>query len=341
MRSVLVATARYRDSRPLRCLMLMTLLLLAGLWAEQVLALKGQPKLGPEAVPITQQTEYLRTAPAPDYWTLSPFYLPQQTSSACSLASLAMALNALRGLPARSDERLVTQPALLKKMAQAAWTRQVAEGGSGVTLDGLVALVKKSLARFQLRNYVVEVIRPANEPSRDLGATAPSAFRQRGVRPRRHSGLFQSGRGDGGLGWATRLADWGLRRPRRASADPGRGSGVVCTLLDGGYPTPEGHATPGTGQTRAARRRNRRSDLDQAPDPPLNVHAAPAHPISPHDGRPRLLPTPARRQPRNRPSPPRTWSPRPTPTARASPTKRANSCSSGCRSDYAPWPITS
>ena len=142
---------------------LLTTLLLAGLGAEPVLALKGQPKLGPEAVPITQQIEYLRTAPAPDYWKLSPFYLPQQTSSACSLASVVMALNALRGLPARSDQQLVTQSILLKKMSQAKWTKQVAEGGSGVTLNGLVALVQQSLARFQLRDYGVEVIRPANE----------------------------------------------------------------------------------------------------------------------------------------------------------------------------------
>jgi hypothetical protein len=147
---------------------LLTTLLLAGLWAEPVLALKGKPKLGPEAVPITQQTDYLRTAPAPDYWKLSPFYVPQQTSSACSLASVVMALNALRGLPARSDERLITQSALLKKVAQAAWVKQVAEGGSGVTFDGLVALVKKSLARFQLRDYGVEVIRPGDEQPETL-----------------------------------------------------------------------------------------------------------------------------------------------------------------------------
>jgi hypothetical protein len=142
---------------------LLTTLVLAGLGAEPALALKGHPKLGPEAVPITRQTAYLRTAPAPDYWTLSPFYVPQQTSSACSLASLAMALNALRGLPARSDQRLVTQSILLKNMGQATWRKQVAEGGSGVTFDGLVALVQNSLARFQLRDYGVEVIRPAND----------------------------------------------------------------------------------------------------------------------------------------------------------------------------------
>ena len=55
---------------------LLTTMLLAGLWVEPALALKGQPKLGPEAVPITQQTASVRTAPATDDRTLSPFYLP-------------------------------------------------------------------------------------------------------------------------------------------------------------------------------------------------------------------------------------------------------------------------
>ena len=141
---------------------LLTTWVLAGLGAAPSVAFEGKPKFGPEAVPITQQTEYLRTAPAPDYWKLSPFYVPQQTSSACALASVVMALNALRGLPARSDQRLVTQSILLKKMSRAKWTKQVAEGGSGVTFDGLVALVTKSLARFQWRDDDVEVIRPAD-----------------------------------------------------------------------------------------------------------------------------------------------------------------------------------
>ena len=47
-------------------------------------------------------------------------------------------------------------------MGQATWRKQVAEGGSGVTFDGLVALVQKSLARFQLRDYAVDVLRPAD-----------------------------------------------------------------------------------------------------------------------------------------------------------------------------------
>lgn len=55
---------------------LLTTLLLPDWGAEPALALKGQPKLGPEAAPITQQTASVRTAPATDDRTLSPFYLP-------------------------------------------------------------------------------------------------------------------------------------------------------------------------------------------------------------------------------------------------------------------------
>ena len=45
-----------------------------------------KPKFGPHAVPIQQSHEYLRTHEAPDYWALSPFYVPQISNSACSLS---------------------------------------------------------------------------------------------------------------------------------------------------------------------------------------------------------------------------------------------------------------
>ena len=64
------------------------------------LARDGKPKLGPEAVPIQQSVDYLRTHPAPDYWAISPFYVPQQTSSDCSVTSVTIVMNTLRGLPA-------------------------------------------------------------------------------------------------------------------------------------------------------------------------------------------------------------------------------------------------
>lgn len=65
----------------------------------------AQPKLGPNAVPITTDHQYLQQATAPDYWAYSPFDKPQFTSSACSIASVTMAINGLRGLPPRPRRR--------------------------------------------------------------------------------------------------------------------------------------------------------------------------------------------------------------------------------------------
>ena len=57
--------------------------LVASLLLRPALAFEGKPKFGPNAVPILQQTAYLRAAPAPDYWKLNPFYVSQTTASAC------------------------------------------------------------------------------------------------------------------------------------------------------------------------------------------------------------------------------------------------------------------
>lgn len=153
-----------------RCGLLLALLLLT-VSAQPVSAWEAKPKLGSDAVPITEQTDYLRAAPAPDYWGLSPFYVPQQTASACSLASISMALNFMRGLPRRAEETIVTQPALLTKLGDARWAEEVAEGGSGVTFAEFVAFVKRSLAAYQLPGHL-EVIRP-------VGATAETLAKLR------------------------------------------------------------------------------------------------------------------------------------------------------------------
>jgi hypothetical protein len=71
-------------------------------------------KFGPDAVPLPQAVDYLRQHQAPDYWALSVYYVPQATSSACSVASIAMVINALRGLPSGATEALVTQAGLLE-----------------------------------------------------------------------------------------------------------------------------------------------------------------------------------------------------------------------------------
>jgi Phytochelatin synthase len=145
-----------------------SLVLLLALAAAPAAALQGKPKLGPDAVPITARTDYLRTAPAPDYWQLSAFYVPQFTTSACSVASVAMAVNFARGLPAEAETPIVTQTALLEEVGDQDWAEKGAEGGDGVTFAEFVAVVEESLRSYGVEGYAIEVVRPANDTASSL-----------------------------------------------------------------------------------------------------------------------------------------------------------------------------
>ena len=125
-----------------------------------------RPKFGPYAVPLVQQTGFIRQSPAKDYWHFSQYYLPQRTTSACALASTAMALNFLRGTPKYANQTLITQNELLHTVFTGVWAKKVAKGGAGVRFNELVTLVKKGLRYYKLQDYSVEVIRPAdNSPA--------------------------------------------------------------------------------------------------------------------------------------------------------------------------------
>jgi len=118
-----------------------------------------KPKFGPDAVPITQDRGYLRKADAPDYWALSAFYVPQVTGSACSVASVAMMINALRGLPPLATNRLITQQRVLHEVGEDAWKTATAENGDGVSFAEFQGYVRQSVEAFDL-NAEVEVFRP-------------------------------------------------------------------------------------------------------------------------------------------------------------------------------------
>ena len=150
--------------RPMTPLVVLLLSLVAGGAA----AFEGQPKLGPDAVPITARTAYLRAAPAPDYWKLSAFYVPQMTSSACSQASVAMAVNFARGLPPAAATPIVTQAGLLETVGNRTWTDQGAEGGAGVTFTELVEVLEQSLRSYGIEGYAIEVIRPVDDSAATL-----------------------------------------------------------------------------------------------------------------------------------------------------------------------------
>ena len=120
-----------------------------------------------DAISIQRSHEYLRTHDAPDYWALSPFYEPQATGSACSVAAIAMLMNALIGLPAKGNETLVTQGSLLKAVDNAQWAAEAAQGGPGVTFEEVRTYVALSLKAYKL-DAEVEVFRPADSPQASL-----------------------------------------------------------------------------------------------------------------------------------------------------------------------------
>lgn len=119
------------------------------------------------AAPIQQAHRYLQSHAAPDYWALSPFYTAQSTPAACSVASVAMVINALRGAPFPA-EGLVTQSELLKAVGDPGWVAATGEQGDGVTVDALVSYLRRGLAAFGLRRAQVEVFHPVDNSTDTL-----------------------------------------------------------------------------------------------------------------------------------------------------------------------------
>lgn len=148
-----------------------TALLITGaslIWAAAAHAFDAKPKFGPDAIPIQQATAFLRTHAAPDYWAISPFYIPQETDSDCSVASIAILLNALRGVPGRADQNLVTPQALLSAAGSKRWKVETARNGVGVTFAEFKTAIALSLHKYHLDNYRIEVFRPADTSEASL-----------------------------------------------------------------------------------------------------------------------------------------------------------------------------
>jgi hypothetical protein len=147
---------------------LLIAILMAQLWASGAGAEDGKLRFGPDATPIERATQYLRSHTAPDYWAISPFYIPQDTDSACSAASIAILLNALRGVPPQADVELITQAGLRARLADAGWTAQTAQNGSGVTFAEFVKVVTESLRAYGFANDELQVFKPADTSHESL-----------------------------------------------------------------------------------------------------------------------------------------------------------------------------
>lgn len=111
------------------------------------------PKISTTATLVTDDTAYLRSHPAPDYWAFAPFVKPQFTNSACSIASVTGAINGLKGLPASAAVSVTTQPGMLELTGKPVWATVSAEGGDGVTFAQLAEFTDAALAANSMDDY--------------------------------------------------------------------------------------------------------------------------------------------------------------------------------------------
>ncbi len=138
---------------------LFSFILLAVTAAQASTAWALQPKYGPEATPLSRAPGYFRSAKAPDFWALIPYYLPQQDGRSCSLASVTMLLNAVRSRQdLTSDDELATQPTLLAKVNHPVWNKALGPLGRGVTLDQLGTLIEATLKAYGLQKAQIQVV---------------------------------------------------------------------------------------------------------------------------------------------------------------------------------------
>lgn len=119
-----------------------------------------QPKYGSRAVRMFHARQYLRENEAPDFWALMPYYVHQFSERACSVASTTMVINAARAqAELMSDEELVSQKAILRRVSYPKWNNAIQPGGRGVTIEDLGRYLTQALYLYCEDEYRVEAVR--------------------------------------------------------------------------------------------------------------------------------------------------------------------------------------
>ena len=113
---------------------------------------KYGPIASPRAVPLSQSNEYFRNPkhPAPAFWALISFYIPQSTPASCSSATLAMVLNAARAEKSKTaDDAVVQEKALWNKANVDHWKERLNGGYFGQYGADLELAAKVADAAFK------------------------------------------------------------------------------------------------------------------------------------------------------------------------------------------------
>jgi hypothetical protein len=117
-----------------------------------------KPKYSVSTIRLQDSPDFIRSAPAPDYWMLSPYYVPQLTRGTCSIAATAMVLNALRAQqPLRADQELIHEKGILAKFNAMKIGRD--KGIRGVSLDGLERILREGVKKYDIQGVEFEKYR--------------------------------------------------------------------------------------------------------------------------------------------------------------------------------------
>jgi len=128
-----------------------------------------RPKYGPAVTRLRDAREFVRTAPAADFWALIPYYLPQLDDQSCSVATACMLVNAVRAeRKLTADDELATPAGVLGAVEPRAWKDKVAAGGAGLTLDEFAAVVPQALRAYGEAECRVTVVRFPEPPDAAL-----------------------------------------------------------------------------------------------------------------------------------------------------------------------------
>lgn len=134
-----------------------------------VYAAKVKPKYGPagspRALPLSQSHRFFqfRGHPAPDFWSLIGYYIPQFNGAACSAASVTMVLNAARAhLSQTVDDKRVTQTDLVEKVNVHHWKERLSaagfEGEHGLSLELLGQVTEAAFKEYGFKKVLVKVV---------------------------------------------------------------------------------------------------------------------------------------------------------------------------------------
>lgn len=127
---------------------------------------KYGPAGAPQAAPLSRDHRFFqdRANPAPDFWALNSFYVPQANDLSCSAASVVAVINALRAsiLEPACDTPNITEERILADVRASRWRECVTppglDGRTGLTLAELSDVVRASLSRYELTGYAVETM---------------------------------------------------------------------------------------------------------------------------------------------------------------------------------------